>query len=107
ISVKQSRITYMAFEVMAPPGQDCGWLFTDPAFRLKDGTSDADCKRFSNMFTCCGQKVVRVTYTPDVDSAGKEYNYELRLEANVWDSNHAPSGHVIIIVDPIIGNEEV
>ena len=106
ILVRHGRITYMAFEAVA---QNFGWVFVDPAFRLKDGAPDEDRANFTNIDICCDNRVVCVTYTPEADSGGEQDNYELRLQVGVWTPNdiNKPSSYVTIIVDPIIGNEEV
>lgn len=108
ILVRHGRITHMAFEAVAQNG---GWLFVDNpnVFRLKDGASDEDRAKFTSVDVVCDRRVMLVTYTPDADSGGKLYDYELRLQAAVWTPNDTvkPSSYVTIIVDPIIGNEEV
>jgi hypothetical protein len=113
--ISQDRVTQIAFELKKPANApnfiSPGWLFVEDstvAFRIKDNTPGA--ANFSNTTVWPGRRIVTVTHTPPPSSAPPLYIYELRVEAPVWKANSTPpasQGHMIIIIDPIIGNVEV
>lgn len=111
ISIKADRITNILFELVPPPPAlgSPGWLFVpiqNEAFRIKEGTAGAD--RFTINHLSPSRRVVSVRYQPQPGDFGSQYFYELRLEAPVWHGNPPQArGHMIIIVDPIIGSDEL
>jgi hypothetical protein len=115
--LRQDRLTHISFELKKPPVQGFaspGWLFVEDntlAFKIKDNTLGAD--RFKNTTVQPGRNVVTVTYEPPNSTNNgtpPPYSYELRVEAPCWEANTLPprsKGHMIIIVDPVIGSVEV